>query len=837
MALRVAGVSATQASGALTQMGQLLGSSRVQAEEFNSINEGARPILMAVAQGLDEAGGSVSKLKQLVTDGKVSGEQFFQAFLRGLPKIEGMAANATQTIEQGVIKVTNAFTKYIGETDESLSASQRLVAGLNAIADNFENVADVALKVAAIFAAGMLGRSIGGMVRNLSLAAGALTRFAAAARAATTVAGLATAIGGLSAAAGPIGALMGVAIAGGLVAAGEAARDAEDRTQRLRTEMEQLGLYVPEAAGKAAGAADRIGEAIDQMASKDRIDRIRDLRAELAGIDGDMGLLQIETTAGRGAGPFGFLGDFEKSDKPVLARIREIARALRDAEMTSQEAMAEIAKLEHANISEPAQELLDRLKDLSGYRGAIDLALTAEGGSAALQQANEELDLLLDRLHRMGDVGHLDAKIVAEIDNIIDSMGESEDAAADAQRALIDLGNANPSFAGAISAIAGVIGRLAALRAEAAAARAAVAAVGGGGMADSHIQAYSAHQAALEETRKANEEYIAEQRRINSLSGEQLALEKEMGRVRKENANLSDEQVRMLAQERLAAEARRSAEGRASRSKGGGQSRKAKQEPGLFEDSADEIRDLEREISLIGKSTEEVARLRAQWALLDEVKRRGVPVTDDLNIQIEAQAAQVGQLTAQLERAEQAQEQFDQAIDGVADAFAGALLAGESLRDGLAQVFKQIAADIINSGIRNALMGQLGGGGGFLGGLAQSIFGGGDRLTGALRLAGLPARANGGPVQAGQMYMTGEKGPEPFVPAVNGRILSVAQAQAALRGRSGGINATFAPNISIAPGVTQAELGMTMAAARQEYERNFLPMLQKHLPSYNERYA
>lgn len=280
--------------------------------------------------------------------------------------------------------------------------------------------------------------------------------------------------------------------------------------------------------------------------------------------------------------------------------------------------------------------------------------------------------------------------------------------------------------------------------------------------------------------------------------------------------------------------------GRRRRSGGGG-GKSQKTDADIITIGEEDIRDLERQISLIGKTTEEAARLRAQWSMLDAAKKAGIPINDQLNARIEAQAAQVGHLTAELEKAELAQEQFDQAVDGIADAFAGALVAGESLREGLAQVFKQIAADIINSGIRNALMGQLGGGGGFLGGLAQSIFGGGDRLTGALRLAGLPARANGGPVQAGQMYMTGEKGPEPFVPAVNGRILSVAQAQAALRGRaggrSGGINATFAPNISIAPGVTQAELAMTMAAAQREYEQKFLPMLQKHMPSYNERYT
>ncbi len=54
-----------------------------------------------------------------------------------------MAANATQTIEQGVTKVNNAFTKYIGQTDESLNGSQRLSAALNALADNFDATTDV----------------------------------------------------------------------------------------------------------------------------------------------------------------------------------------------------------------------------------------------------------------------------------------------------------------------------------------------------------------------------------------------------------------------------------------------------------------------------------------------------------------------------------------------------------------------------------------------------------------------------------------------------------------------------------------------------------------------
>lgn len=168
--------------------------------------------------------------------------------------------------------------------------------------------------------------------------------------------------------------------------------------------------------------------------------------------------------------------------------------------------------------------------------------------------------------------------------------------------------------------------------------------------------------------------------------------------------------------------------GRKSGGGGGGGSGRA--ERPFFEDIERDLVNLQRQIDLIGKSNEEVATAKARWELLDEAKKRGVPVNATLNGQIEAQAANVGRLTGELERAEIAQDQFEDAIDGIAGAMADALFEGESLREGLAQVFKGIAADILKAGIRNALMSQfggMGGGGGFLGNLFGGLFGGGAK--------------------------------------------------------------------------------------------------------------
>lgn len=115
LALRVAGTDAQSASGALLQLSQALGSGVVRAEEFNSILEGALPIAQAAAAGLEEAGGSVARLRQLVVDGKVSSEAFFRAFEAGSVILEQKVSGATLTTAQGL---TNVKTALIDATRE-----------------------------------------------------------------------------------------------------------------------------------------------------------------------------------------------------------------------------------------------------------------------------------------------------------------------------------------------------------------------------------------------------------------------------------------------------------------------------------------------------------------------------------------------------------------------------------------------------------------------------------------------------------------------------------------------------------------------------------------------
>ena len=143
VALRVAGTSAQEASGALLQLGQALGAGTVRAEEFNSINEGARPILQAVAAGLKEAGGSVAELRKLVLDGKVSSEAFFRAFEAGAETLEEKVKSAETTVSQQFTRLQNVLIDVAGRMDDATGASGRVGAGLEKLAGIIEGLGRV----------------------------------------------------------------------------------------------------------------------------------------------------------------------------------------------------------------------------------------------------------------------------------------------------------------------------------------------------------------------------------------------------------------------------------------------------------------------------------------------------------------------------------------------------------------------------------------------------------------------------------------------------------------------------------------------------------------------
>lgn len=195
--LAIQGGAAASASGALLQLSQSLGSGIVRAEEFNSILEGAFPIAQAAARGLDEAGGSVARLRQLVIDGQVSSEAFFRAILSQADALQETFALTEPTIGQaltvlrnGLVRAADAlgeFTGPIARQIRDVGLALQVIAGvrienlvppgeverIQRLADTLEDVGRAAAAVATTIGAVLAKRAIGaaiGAVRALTAA-------------------------------------------------------------------------------------------------------------------------------------------------------------------------------------------------------------------------------------------------------------------------------------------------------------------------------------------------------------------------------------------------------------------------------------------------------------------------------------------------------------------------------------------------------------------------------------------------------------------------------------------------------------------------------------------
>ncbi len=139
-ALAIQGSSAAESAGALRQLSQSFSSGIVRAEEFNSILEGAFPIAQAAARGFGETGVSVGRLRVLVTEGKVSSEEFFAAILKGGEGIDEQFAKTEVTLGQALTTIKNSFLLLVGSLNDTTGAGSSAADVLISISDGIDDL-------------------------------------------------------------------------------------------------------------------------------------------------------------------------------------------------------------------------------------------------------------------------------------------------------------------------------------------------------------------------------------------------------------------------------------------------------------------------------------------------------------------------------------------------------------------------------------------------------------------------------------------------------------------------------------------------------------------------
>lgn len=259
--LRIQGTSSGEAQGSLLQLGQAIASSRVEAEEFNSLIDGMPVLLAAAAKYIDGTGGSVNKLKRIIKDQSgpgVSGTELFQAIAAAMEELQGVADETALTLEAGLTNVASALTRYFGEADQAHGISAALGSALKTLGENVDTIIPALAAIATIIGTRYVVAAGAATASNIALAASATgaagqmgvmgaAAFALQARlagAATTTEALGFAMRSLGGAL-PLAAITAITLGLGYMAVksaeAEAASDAlHQRTEQLAAELGAL---------------------------------------------------------------------------------------------------------------------------------------------------------------------------------------------------------------------------------------------------------------------------------------------------------------------------------------------------------------------------------------------------------------------------------------------------------------------------------------------------------------------------------------------------------------------------------------------------------------------
>lgn len=270
----LAGAEGSERASAITQLGQGLGSARLQGDELKAILENSRPLAEAIA---NEFGVAVGELKQLGADGELESKRVFRAILAAAPEIEAAYKRTTGTVDDAFTNLRTRLVQYIGTNNTAIGASNQLAAAINFVADNLDAFADAAIIATAVLAGGFAGAAIANAITSMrafivTLAAtqGALTATTIASGiTARAVLALRTA---LAAAGGPLGIIL-AAVAGAIAYLLTKSNDLQDglgEVDRITSATTTTMKSYQDAIDEAARATGREAEELRELAKARR---------------------------------------------------------------------------------------------------------------------------------------------------------------------------------------------------------------------------------------------------------------------------------------------------------------------------------------------------------------------------------------------------------------------------------------------------------------------------------------------------------------------------------------------------------------------------------------
>jgi tape measure domain-containing protein len=152
----LSGASTREINASLIQLGQGIASNRLGGDELRSILEQLPLVADIIAK---ELGVTRGQLRELGSEGKITGDIILDAFKNAADEIDALFANTQPTIEQAFTVARTNFLEFLDTFDDATGASAKLA---NAIIFVSQNI-DLLVRSAAVLA-GLLALSFAGSV-------------------------------------------------------------------------------------------------------------------------------------------------------------------------------------------------------------------------------------------------------------------------------------------------------------------------------------------------------------------------------------------------------------------------------------------------------------------------------------------------------------------------------------------------------------------------------------------------------------------------------------------------------------------------------------------------
>lgn len=167
--ISMSGAPTASRQAAILQLGQAIGSGRLQGDEYRSLSENAPAILDLIAKQMGVARGA---LKELASEGKITTQIILQAMQEMGRSVDQQFAKTNASITDAWGKAQNAVLQYIGTSNDAVGASAAVARTLEMIADHFDEIAGVATVVTG----GLLIRWLGNLTAGATSAAAATVK-------------------------------------------------------------------------------------------------------------------------------------------------------------------------------------------------------------------------------------------------------------------------------------------------------------------------------------------------------------------------------------------------------------------------------------------------------------------------------------------------------------------------------------------------------------------------------------------------------------------------------------------------------------------------------------